>query len=88
MTWGGILDAAGGKKPGHGNNSHAIPRDGFTRLAQKRLETQGVFSDDLFSLRLEQTIRLYGVRDGHYLQIVWFDPYHEKGNRQSAYDWR
>jgi hypothetical protein len=87
MTWGGILEASGGKREGHGNNSHPIPRDHFTRTAQRRLEDKQIYADDLFSLRLQQTIRIYGVRNGYYLEIVWFDPYHERGNKKAAYDW-
>jgi len=33
--------------------------------------------DTIVSLRVNATIRLYGIRDGHALQILWYDPWHD-----------
>jgi hypothetical protein len=87
MTWQAILDTSGGKKAGRGNNHHSISRDRFSKIAQQRLEAKKIYADDLFSLRLQQTIRLYGVREGLILEIVWFDPFHFRGNKEAAYEW-
>ena len=31
---------------------------------------------ELFSLRLDATKRVYGIRDRQVLKLLWFDPYH------------
>jgi hypothetical protein len=85
MTWAAIQAASGGK--GSGNNSHHLPRSKFTAAARKRLTDKGIFSDTFFSLRLENTTRIYGVREGNCLRIVWFDPHHFADDSKAAYDW-
>jgi hypothetical protein len=86
MTWAEILRAAGGKGEGKGNNSHEIARDNFKKLAIKRLDAKGIMSDTIFSLRLDQGTRVYGVREGRCLKITFFDPHHIDKSK-SAYDW-
>lgn len=83
MTWGEILKASGGRS--NGNNSHPIDRDKFKTDVQKRLEDRKIFADTLFSLRLDQGTRLYGVREGNCLRIVFFDPFH-KDKAKCAYE--
>ena len=34
-------------------------------------------NDELYSLRLEGTIRIYGIRKENYLDIIWVDLNHE-----------
>jgi hypothetical protein len=85
MTWAEIMRASGGRA--HGNNSHPIARDKFTKSAKHRLDERKIFADSLFSLRLDAGTRLYGVRDGHCLRIVFFDPFHKDDNR-CAYDFK
>ena len=84
MTWGEILKASGGRS--NGNNSHDIARDKFTRGAQDRLKEKGILADSLFSLRLDAGTRIYGVREGNCLRIVFFDPFH-KDKLKCAYDY-
>lgn len=82
MTWQEILKASGGRK--QGNNSHEIPRDKFKPNVEKRLRENRVLADTLFSLRLDAGTRLYGVREGRCLRIVFFDPFH-KDEAKCAY---
>lgn len=87
MTWDEIQKATGGRGQGSGNNHHHLERTKFTQIAQGRLTANGIYSDTFFSLRLENTSRIYGIREGNCLRIVWFDPFHEHGNTDSAYAW-
>lgn len=76
MTWADIERAAGGRKAG--NNSHFVPVNKLIPEAQKRLEyLQMDDIDQLFSLRLEGKVRLYGRRTGRVMKILWFDFDHE-----------
>jgi hypothetical protein len=79
ITWGELKKQSGGRKAG--TNHHPIPTTDFTvdakrRLTELRLDEYAT----LFSLRLNNTLRLYGVREGRVLQLVWHDPYHGSGN--------
>jgi hypothetical protein len=70
MTWAEILKA---KK-----NHHAIDIDKLHRDAQKRLEALELNDiDELMSLRLTGEKRVFGIRDGRVLQLLWYDPEHE-----------
>lgn len=79
MTWGEILRAAGGRSSG--NNSHEISRDKFKPAVQSRLTERKILADTLFSLRLDAGTRIYGVREGRCLRMVFFDPFHKDRNR-------
>ena len=82
MTWNQIKQAAGGRSSG--TNSHPLSIDDFSKEAQKRLEQLKLDdNDELFSLRLNNTLRLYGIRDGRVLRFVWHDPHH--GSKDGAY---
>ncbi len=82
MTWGQIKQAAGGKSSG--TNSHPVPMSGFITHAQKRLRELKLDGyEELFSLRLNSTLRLYGIRDGRVLRFIWHDPHH--GSKDGAY---
>lgn len=85
MSWSSILSAAGGKGRGKGTNNHEIPRDKFKGEAKKRLEAQNVYAEKIMSLRLDAGTRLYGVREGNCLRLLWFDPDHKDRNK-CAYD--
>lgn len=83
MTWSEILRQSGGRS--HGNNHHPIEVGKFKKPVRDRLREIGVHADTLFSLRLDQATRLYGVREGNCLRFVFFDPFHT--DRQlCAYD--
>jgi hypothetical protein len=84
MTWAEILRASGGRS--NGNNSHEINRDKFKSDVRKRLDSRKVLADTLFSLRLDAGTRIYGVREGRCLRIVFFDPFH-KDKAKCAYDY-
>ena len=43
--------------------------------ALKRLKIDDI--DSLFSLRLDGTLRIFGIRKQNYLQILWVDQNHE-----------
>ena len=76
MKWSEILSAAGGRR--QGTNSHAIPIDELCREAQQRLASLGYEDiDELFSLRLSGTCRLWGIREGRVLRVIWYDPEHQ-----------
>jgi hypothetical protein len=84
-TWTQIKQAAGGRSSG--TNNHPLPIEGFNKDALKRLEQLKLDdADELFSLRLNNTLRLYGIRDGRVLRFIWHDPYH--GSAQGAYPTR
>lgn len=75
MTWAEIMRAAGGRS--HGNNHHSIPVDGLCKEARQRLiELQLDEFDEVFSLRVDARKRIFGIRDGRVLRIIWHDPNH------------
>jgi hypothetical protein len=68
MTWGEI----------EGSRSHFISRSSIIAAAQKRLrEIKQDDVDELFSLRLTGRQRIFGIRDGAILRLLWWDPLHE-----------
>jgi len=76
MTWVEIEQQSGGPKDG--SNNHPIPCERLCKDAQKRLEeliTEDI--DELFSLRVQGEIRIWGIRRERVLQILWFDFEHE-----------
>jgi len=79
MSWSELKQAAGGRSSG--TNNHSLPVDEFVKKAKKRLEELKLDDhDELFSLRLNNTLRLYGIRDGRVLRFVWHDPHHGTDN--------
>jgi len=80
MTWAEIMQATGGRA--RGNNSHFVQVQNLTRQAKSRLaEIKCDDVDALFSLRLDGTTRVYGIRDGRALKLLWYDPYHGTNDR-------
>lgn len=75
MTWHDIEAASGGRK--QGTNHHFIPVSDMTKEAQQRLQDIKVFYDELFSLRLSNIERLYGILENGIFHIIWYDPQHE-----------
>jgi hypothetical protein len=60
-----------------GKNHHDIPIHKISREAQKRLvEIKKDDSDNLFSLRLSNKERLWGIREGNVFSVLWWDPEH------------
>jgi len=58
---------------------HPIKIKDLCSEAQKRLADIKVveFEEELFSLHLSGKERLWGIRDHHLFQILWWDPSHE-----------
>lgn len=75
MTWADIQSANGGKKIGTNNHFEYISE--MTREAQKRANEIHLDVDQLFSLRLEGKIRLYGILDRGVFSVLWLDREHE-----------
>ena len=45
--------------------------------AQKHLMQRNIETDTLISLRVTGKKRIWGVRDGSVLHLLWWDPQHE-----------
>jgi hypothetical protein len=68
MTWLAIADTG----------SHAIDVAGLCKRARDRLmEIQQDDVDQVYSLRVTGRRRIFGIRDGGVLRILWWDPEHE-----------
>ena len=68
MTWAEI----------EGRRDHFIDRSTIIGDAQKRLETiRHDDVDELFSLHLGGKPRVWGIRDGSVLRLLWWDPEHQ-----------
>ena len=84
LTWAKLKEQAGGKK--NGTNHHSIYMDDFSKEAKTRISDLHLEEyDELFSLRIKNTTRLYGIRDGRALKLVWHDPHHFQGSPKAAY---
>lgn len=78
QSWAEIKLAAGGKS--HGTNNHALEVSKFNKEAQKRLHELNLdtmIGDTLFSLRMNNVTRIYGVRNEEYFRPIWHDPHHD-----------
>ncbi|HSW86595.1 MAG TPA: hypothetical protein VLG49_03745 [Rhabdochlamydiaceae bacterium] len=59
------------------NGSHFVQVSSLSAEAQKRLtELQKDEWEELFSLRLTGRIRIWGIKDGNILWLLWWDPNH------------
>ncbi len=75
MTWHEIIAAT---KKSRGNLHHSIPKTSLHKDARDRLEQLNQDDiDKLFSLRLQGAHRIFGIKDGRVLKLLWFDPNHE-----------
>lgn len=75
LTWAKLKEQAGGRS--RGTNHHSIPTDELAKDARDRLiELRMDDCSMFFSLRLENTLRVYGIRDGRVLQLLWYDKHH------------
>ena len=58
-------------------NNHDVAKNKLTPKAQKRLrEINQADIDSLFTLHLSGLRRIWGIRDGRALQILWYDSKH------------
>jgi hypothetical protein len=56
---------------------HAISCEKLNKIAQRRLiDIQQDDVDEIFSLRLQGQHRVYGIRDGSILKVIWYDRDH------------
>jgi hypothetical protein len=58
------------------NHHHYIERVRICPAAQQRLEELQIDADQVFSLRFNNRVRLWGVREGAAFRILWWDPEH------------
>lgn len=60
------------------NNSHNVSLDKITSGARRRLKEIKIEDiDELYSLRLDGKSRIWGIRKGSVLKIIWWDPHHQ-----------
>ena len=76
MTWAEMYSATGGRR--QGNNHHPVRVADLSSKAKARLkEIRLADLDDLVSLRVNSTTRVYGIREGRVFQFPWYDPWHD-----------
>ena len=78
MSWQEILNAAGGKSEGHGNNNHFIEGQKLPPEERRVFIEKGYMRDfeKVFSMRLSGKERLIGVVDLNVFKILWYDKEH------------
>ena len=70
QTWGEI----------EGKKNHFIDVETLNKCAQDRLEELKIIEDQIFSLRLNGSLRIYGLRPKSALIILWYDNNHGNNN--------
>lgn len=75
LAWSEIQAASGGRR--NGTNNHFESVAVLSKEAQKRILELKLDIDEVFSLRLSATERLYGIVDNGIFYILWYDPIHE-----------
>lgn len=58
-------------------HNHWISYEDLSKEAQERLNELNLYYDALFSLRLTNTLRLFGYIENGVFYIIWYDPHHE-----------
>lgn len=71
LTWDEIL-----KNRRSGGHHHVEVRR-ICSAARKRLNQLDIETDTLISLRVTATKRIWGVREGSVLHLLWWDPGHD-----------
>lgn len=79
QKWQEILNSAGGKSEGHGNNNHFIMADKLPRDEKIIFIKLGYMEkyEKVFSLRLSAKERLIGFVDLNIFNILWYDAKHK-----------
>ena len=75
QTWGEILQATSGKRKGTRN--HSIPTARMGEGPRKRLIELKRFEDALYSIRIKNKHRWWGLIINGVFHFVWSDRYHE-----------
>ena len=77
-TWSEIDNETYGTRSGNKSKHHNINIERLSKDAQNRLKEIG-YNDvnEIFSLRLDGKLRIFGFRKLNYLDIIWIDPSHE-----------
>lgn len=75
LTWSEIQSASGGRS--HGTNHHSIKLCDMVKEAQNRAREINLDVDELFSLRLGGTKRLYGIINNGAYYIIWYTDEHD-----------
>lgn len=76
MTWQEILTTTGGKNS-KGYKNHNVPVNKIIKAARDRLTESHIFTEELVSLTVGSTGRIYGLLTNGTLKIIWYDPNHE-----------
>lgn len=66
MTWAQV----------RGSGSHPITYDKLHKDAQDRMLTAFADELDVYSLRFEGKVRVFGLRENATFQMIWYDPDH------------
>ena len=76
MTWDKVMKASGGKSKG--TNNHYIHVENMIKEARQRLEAIKCNETELFSIRLQSKVRLFGTIDpkSGCFYVLWYDPSH------------
>ena len=79
QKWQEILNSAGGKSEGHGNNNHFIMADKLPQNEKIIFIKLGYMEkyEKVFSLRLSAKERLIGFVDLNVFNILWYDAKHK-----------
>lgn len=74
MTWGEIKRQTHDKA--NKSSNHFVDLENLCPDAQKRLRELNI-NENLFSLRINNKTRIYGVLESHVFEILWYDTNHE-----------
>jgi len=75
LTWGEIKLQTSGKRKG--TRHHFIGLEKLEKAAKDRwIELHLDDYGEVYSLRMEGKLRIYGIREGRVLHLVWYDPHH------------
>jgi hypothetical protein len=81
LTWASLKAQSGGRRKG--TNHHSLDISKLPAKTRQRWTDLGLDDyDTVFSLRITNTLRLYGVRDGRVMALIWHDPFH--GSKRGA----
>ncbi|MGX4686177.1 hypothetical protein JNUCC83_04670 [Vagococcus sp. JNUCC 83] len=82
MTWSQINQQTYGKD--NKSSNHFIEVEQLDKVAKERLSELKIFDDEIYSLRLQGEVRLFGLLTNGVYHILWYDSKHEvcKSNKK------